>query len=422
MNYSLIKAIFMAIGGMIGGGIFLLNGFNVYKLGFKSIYSWLIGAIIALVFSFSFIILNLRYHGTSGSLDFSDKLIQNVNLKSIIILFIIIAYVIITSVYTLSSGEYIAKYVNSQKVKTIGIILLIICLFLNYFSKQLFSKIIIGLVGFKLIILFLIIIFGIIMPSKRNLTSQELPIDQNNIFNKSILFIILFYSISCFLSYEGYEFIANNSKKLVNKQFSIPIAYIASIFTVGILYMGLSFVTYKHTFGMLNKQNYFSSLLILINQYGLKFIGPLLVLIIVLIANVSAINATYFAVDTFIKKLSNTINNKFLRLLSREISIPFFKEKRSLYLYIFTILIICFLFLPNLLLTNLSSLLFILFFGYISYLGFIQTRKDEKNKRNIYVFNKNIPYKICYSIQFLSMIISLVSLIILGKSIIKNKY
>ena len=36
------------------------------------------------------------------------------------------------------------------------------------------------------------------MPSKRNLTSQELPIDQNNIFNKSILFIIYFIQLVAF--------------------------------------------------------------------------------------------------------------------------------------------------------------------------------------------------------------------------------
>lgn len=420
MNYQLIKAILMAIGGMVGGGIFLLNGFNIYKLGSKSIYSWLFGSLIALIFSFSFIILNIKYHGSSGTIDFSDHLIKNINSKSIVILLIILAYVCITSVYTLSLSEYIGKFINFQKLKIIGIFVIIICMILNYYSKQIFEKIIVGLVLFKLLLLFFIIIFGILKPIQ-TLTNQITDIRPISFPNNSLLFVILFYSISCFLSYEGFEFIANSSKKIPNKQFSIPISYMASIIIVGIIYIGLSFVTHKHTYNLLNEKNYFSSLYLLIKQYGFNTFGPILILFIVLVANISAINATYFAVDTFFRKLLKNTNFKFLKYLSKKIKIPFFKKKRSLYLYIFSLLIICFLFLPNLFLTNLSSLLFILFFGYISFLGYLETLDSQKNKRKILIFKKRIPYTICYFIQFVSIIISLLSLFFLGKNMIINK-
>ena len=423
MDFDLIKVIFIAIGGMIGGGIFILNGYSVYNLGYNSIYQWIIGFIITALICFSFIILNLKYTNDSGALNFISHLIKNNGIKTSIMIIILISYITITSVYTMSASEYICKYFNSEYYKVIGSFIIAICLLLNNFPDKIFNNIIVGFVFVKLILLISIIVIGLILPSNNNNNNNNNIIQNINPSSQVALFPILgsifFYSITSFLTYEGFEFISNHSHKLKNKQFRIPLAYIISILIVATVYIGLAFVTKKHIFNLLNKQNYFSSFLILVESYGLKKYGSLIIVMIVILANLSAINATYSTIDMFVEKFFKSLKNKIIKKINRKVKLPFFKNERSVFIYIFSILIILFLFLPKIFLTNMSSLLFLLFFSFISFIGIKYTYYTKKQKEIITIFNRQIPFSLSYLIQFLMITISIISIITIGYSNIK---
>ena len=97
MKDTLTNALSLGIGGMIGGGIFILNGLIVLKNKGYSPYVWLIAVIIALIIGFSYILLSLEYKSNDGTILYPEKLIENKNIKILFGFLIILAYVSLIS-------------------------------------------------------------------------------------------------------------------------------------------------------------------------------------------------------------------------------------------------------------------------------------------------------------------------------------
>ena len=135
-KYTLIDAILLSIGGMIGGGIFILNGLIVQKNKQWAPLSWLIGLFIALLISFSYIILSQEFNDSNGgTIFYMEKMINNTQIKKIYAVVTILGYIALSTVYAQAFGEYFANYLNKPNLSRIfG--------YLNYtyvFSHKLFQ-------------------------------------------------------------------------------------------------------------------------------------------------------------------------------------------------------------------------------------------------------------------------------------------
>ena len=73
---ELDRGITLGIGGMVGGGIFLLNGVSVYKNREYAPLSWLIGMCLCLLIVFSYCILTDEYPSKGGTIDIPKNLLS----------------------------------------------------------------------------------------------------------------------------------------------------------------------------------------------------------------------------------------------------------------------------------------------------------------------------------------------------------
>lgn len=426
--YSNLDIITVAIGGMIGGGIFLLNGVVVNDLKQYSYLSWIIGLIICFTFTFSFILLSQEYsHLEGGTSIYPQLLFKNRYAKLISTIFIVFGYIILTSVYSVSLGSYLANYLNQkQYTKMYAIITIIITLIFNYIPEKKILNIQKISVILKCLLFFILIFFGYYYNSNNHSIKQHSGIVSKQL-NYFPAYTILLYGISTFLSYEGFEMISNTTYKMKKPKHDIPFTFITSVLIVSFIYANLSYVSYKHLGSKIHNFK-FTSLLYLTKELPIlvKY-GSLFTLITCIFSNITAINSTFFTnnynIETFNKY--NLTKNRFQKIIDKEIGLPFFYVKRKLLIWIISFISCLFTLFPILLITNLGSILFLIIFSIISYCGLLLIQKKQKQNKKIKIYNQYINYSISKIICIISIIISVISvfyLIYQTKSMIMSNH
>ena len=417
---SLIDNILISIGGMVGGGIFLLNGVAVYKNKQYAPLAWLIGMIISLLISFSYTILANEFPGVGGTINYSYNLLDKTDsiLTNGFSILVIFGYLALVSVYSLGLSNYLSTFMNMPEYNKLFAMLIILSTqIVNYFPKKIYFDILNSLIYGKLILFTTIIVLGLLISAP---TTSSREIKQTKSASNISVFSVMLFGIVSFLSYEGFEFISNTSGNLENKDVEIPISFIVSIVIVGIIYSLLGYVTNKHLGNIISKKMMFTSIYNLILKFNLlrdwKYYGFIIIIILSGIANISAINSTFYINhdiwQSFLKH--NKINKSFLEW---DISIPIFKEKRKLYLWLTTFLSCLTIYLPQMIITNIGSFLFLLIFGFVSYMGTLLIHKKEKAKEKIKYFGKPISYTVAKLITRSSVTICLASALILAYNI-----
>ena len=416
---KLIDNILISIGGMVGGGIFLLNGVSVFKHRKYAPISWIIGMIISLLISFSYCILANEYPGIGGTINYPYHLLNRKKYNWIcngFSLFVLLGYTALISAYSLGLSNYISHAIKQPKYnKVIAIIIVFSTLIINYFSESLYLLILNNLIYAKLILFITIIVLGLILTpvSNRIVTNNKSSTSWN----------IIKFGVTSFLSYEGFEFISNTSSGLSNKEINIPVSFIVSILIVGLIYSLLSFVTNKHIGNIIDKKNMFTSIYDLLKAYniipGWNKYGYFIIILLSAIANISAINSTFY-INNHIWKSYLNHENITSSFLLKDVPMPLFTEKRKLYLWISTIVSCFILFLPQIIVTNIGSLLFLIIFGFVSYMSILLINKKQRDKKYVMYFNKMVPYRVGYLISYTTFFICLISVITIILNIIKK--
>ena len=422
-SYSLFDGISIGIGGMIGGGIFLLNGVSVFENGKYAPLAWFVGMVVALIIAQSYIILTHEYPNDAGTILYPFKLLEDPRIKNVISFFIVLGYIILASVYSTSMSSYVTNYLNIPSMKNLlAIAILIGSQIINYFPENILTKLINSLSLVKYIILLGLIGYGIYLPTSNKSGGGKLKIGKD-LKNVSFASVILF-GLKIFLSYEGFEMISNLSGGMENTKTNTPISFVVAILLAGLVYSGISFVTNKHIGNKLGHHNKLSSMLDLVNEYRLGKIGTLIIVFLAIVANISAINATFFTNNFIIKYVFNNSNipKNIKKIIGKNIHLPLFKESRRLYLWLATFVSIVLLFLPDIVITNLGSLSFLLIFGIVCYLSFKLVSKKQIKEEKIKIMGININYNISKSLSITGIIICLVGIILLGFDIKKEFY
>ena len=234
-----IGAFSIGIGGIVGGGIFATLGIAANGSRGSTYISFLVGGAIALLTAYSYVHLSLTYPGKGGTVTFIEHGFGKGLFGSSMNVLLIFSYVILLAVYADAFGTYAANFfpVDQRYYWHVGLrsSVIVLMALINLLGPSLVER----SEGFfnvgKLSILALFVVAGL---AGSGLTFSRLgPSDWIGLPK------IIASGMAVFLSYEGFELIANASDRTRNPHRNIPLAFYGSVTMSIVLYFFIIVVT-----------------------------------------------------------------------------------------------------------------------------------------------------------------------------------
>ncbi|NRS88873.1 amino acid transporter [Flavobacterium sp. 7E] len=241
-NLGLAELIAIALGGMVGGGIFTILGISVSMIGNLTPIAIVIGGLIAALAAYSYVKLGLYYRDEGATYSFFKKTYPKSHFSaSAIGWFIIFGYISTLALYAYTFSSYaisstdFANNIWIRKGIAIGVIGLFT--FINIWSVNGMGKIEDLMVYTKLVVLTIISVvlmqhgttdFGTFI--------ENMALDAEN----SSVFSILIVASLTFVSYEGFQLIINAVNEMTNPEKNIPRAIYSAISLAILIYVVIS--------------------------------------------------------------------------------------------------------------------------------------------------------------------------------------
>jgi amino acid transporter len=236
-DLGLGELIAIALGGMVGGGIFSILGIATENIGNATPVAILIGGVLALFAAYSYVKLALFYKDEGATYSFFKKSFPNNKLASSIIGWLIVfGYISTLALYAFTFASYFCSQFELlnhpiwQKIIA-GFIISIFAL-VNIVSVKGMGKLEDMLVYSKIVIL--LFISGLL--SGKGDIQNLLPVFES----KTALTQILIVSAITFVAYEGFQLVIHAYNEMDNPQKNIPRAIYSSIGIATLLYIVLS--------------------------------------------------------------------------------------------------------------------------------------------------------------------------------------
>ena len=281
------EAFSIGVGGMVGGGIFAVLGLTIDLAKGAAPIAFFIAGLIALITSYSYVKLSIKYPSEGGTIEFIVQAFGNNLFSSIVNNLLLMSYVVMLALYAYAFGSYgsalfLGKDVEwLHKLLASGVILVFV--FINLLGAFLTGKAEDILVFIKVLILLLFIGIGLKTFNPTQLEPQYWATPLSTITGGLIIF----------LAYEGFELIANTAKDVVNPAKTLPKAYYSSVIFVILLYVTIAVVTLGNvSFEVAKKASDY--VLAIAAEPSLGKFGFVLIGIAALISTASAINATIY--------------------------------------------------------------------------------------------------------------------------------
>ena len=288
---NLIELIAIAVGGMIGGGIFSILGISVEIIGNATVIAIVIGGVLAFVAAYSYVQLAIYYQDEGATYSFFKRTFPNSTLAaSIIGWFVVFGFISTLALYAFTFSSYLCSVLPIEDGpglrKIVAGLIIIIFVIINLVSVKGMGKIEDLLVYTKIILL--LVISGFFIGKSEN-SIINFPLFETD---SSLILIFIVASIT-FVSFEGFQLTINAFEEAEKPQINIPRAIYISIFITLCLYLLLAFGSIL----TIPKE-----LMIQDKEYALasgatSILGPIGLSIIIagaLLATSSAINATLF--------------------------------------------------------------------------------------------------------------------------------
>jgi len=238
-NLGLAELIAIALGGMVGGGIFTILGISVSLIGNLTPIAIIIGGLIASLAAYSYVKLGLFYRDEGATYSFFKKTYPTSNFSaSAIGWFIIFGYISTLALYAYTFSSYaisstdFADNIWIRKGIAIGVIG--VFTLINIWSVNGMGKIEDLMVYTKLIVLTIISI--VLMTHGTTdfstfIENMALDLEQSSIFS------ILIVSSLTFVAFEGFQLVINAVNEMTNPEKNIPRAIYSAISLAVIIYV-----------------------------------------------------------------------------------------------------------------------------------------------------------------------------------------
>ncbi|PCH85159.1 MAG: amino acid permease [Piscirickettsiaceae bacterium] len=238
-SLGMTELIAIALGGMVGGGIFTILGISVSMIGAYTPLAILLGGLIASLAAYSYIKLGVYYKDEGATYTFYKRTFPGSKFAASLIGWCVIfgyistiaLYAYTFSAYAISSFSF-ADNVWVRKLVAGGVILTFTLI--NIWSVKGMGKIEDLMVYSKLLIL-VIISFVLI-----NNSQTSLPVLLQNDSNVSVLSILIVASLT-FVAYEGFQLVINAVNEMENPDKNIPRAIYSAIFLAILIYVIIAF-------------------------------------------------------------------------------------------------------------------------------------------------------------------------------------
>jgi len=238
-SLGLIELIAIAVGGMVGGGIFSILGVSASMIGFLTPVAIIIGGFIAMLAAYSYVKLGVYYKDEGATYSFVKRTFPHKHIATATIgWYVIFGYISTLSLYAYTFASYAisdSSYADNVWVrKAVAWGIIAVFTLINLWSVKGMGKIEDLMVYTKLIILFVISIL-LMQHGQTNFSSF---VDQmlKDAENARLLHILIVASIT-FVAYEGFQLVINAVNEMTNPEKNIPRAIYGAIILVIVIYV-----------------------------------------------------------------------------------------------------------------------------------------------------------------------------------------
>ncbi len=305
----------MAVGGMIGGGIFSVLGIIIQSAGQWAWLSFLIAGIIAVISAHSYSQLALKYNEGGGAFTFLRE-IGHMGFAGSLSWILILGYILTLSVYAFTFGHYVAHVfkAGSWLPRALAFAVIAIFTFINLRGVGNTSRAEIITVYGKLFVLLGLAGFGIASWAPEQLTAGIDPKPwQASIIGAGTIFI----------AYEGFQLLSYDYDDLKNPNRTLPKATMLAVISVIIIYLlvtiGTTMIVGAET--LIEKKEV---ALAVAGQKALGTFGLIVVTIAAAFSTGSAINATMFSTSRLMESVAEKKDLPHLFVKENSSDIPYY--------------------------------------------------------------------------------------------------
>ena len=234
-SMGIYSATSIGIGAMVGAGIFSIFGTAVQISGNAVYVSFIIAGLIALLITYSFAKMGVRYPSAGGPVEFILKGLGDGILSGGLNLLLWVSYVFALSLYAKGFSYYAVTFLppGSSQIWTNVFATSIILIFtiINFVGSKAVGKSELFIVIIKICILFLFAVAGILYMNPENLARSSWPAPKNIFYGAGMVF----------LAYQGFNLITNAAEDMENPEKILPKALYLSVFIVILIYVSVSF-------------------------------------------------------------------------------------------------------------------------------------------------------------------------------------
>ena len=237
-SLGLFELIAIALGGMVGGGIFTVLGISVGLIGTLTPIAIIIGGIIAGFAAYSYIKLGIYYKDEGATYSFYKKTFpKSPFAASLIGWYVIFGYISTLALYAYTFASYVLSASAYSEVewmrKVVAISIIGLFTLINVWSVKGMGKIEDLMVYTKLILLFIISIM-LMMNSTTPLPTLIHDVEQVHLFN------VLIVASLTFVAYEGFQLVINAVNEMEQPEKNIPRAIYTAIALAIAIYVVIS--------------------------------------------------------------------------------------------------------------------------------------------------------------------------------------
>ena len=291
---TLFDAVGMAIGGMVGGGIFAVLGEAVHLSGNAAFVSFGLAGVLAFITGISYSRLTLSFDEPGGSFLFVEK-IAGPRISGTVGWFLILGYIFTMSLYSYTFGAYAGKLIGVDPALNgyLGGAVVAFFALINLMGVRESGISEDILVYGKLAILLLVAVVGFITVNK----NEAFPVFEHSASN------VITAAALIFVAYEGFQLLTYDYGDIEDHKRNLSRAIVISIASVAALYMVIAFVT---TGALADEAIAGRKEIVLayVAQPVLGHIGVVIVLVAAVFSTASAINATLFATARLATRVS----------------------------------------------------------------------------------------------------------------------
>jgi amino acid transporter len=305
----------MAVGGMVGGGIFSVLGVIIQSAGQWAWLSFLIAGIIALISAHSYSQLALKYFEGGGAFTFLRE-INHRGFAGSLSWILILGYILTLSVYAFTFGHYVAHVfkVESWLPRALAFAVIATLTLVNLKGVGNASKVEIITVYGKLFVLLGLAVFGLMEWEPEQLTKG---------INPKPWYAAIIGAGTIFMAYEGFQLLSYDYDDLKNPDKTLPKATIWAVISVIIIYL---LVTIGTTM-IVGAEALIEKKEVALSLAGEKVLGTFGLVVVTIAAAFStgsAINATLFSTSRLMESVAEKKDLPHLFVKENESNIPYY--------------------------------------------------------------------------------------------------